>query len=82
LRRKTLEQEIEQIKIDYNVIESHPQARLNPFMAKRLSRLLSKKLKKMTGNHSCSEKQEELESRFLKLQEALVGLISKQFKYR
>jgi hypothetical protein len=82
LRRKTLEQDIEQIKVYYGVIESQSEAKLNPLMVKRLSRLLSKKPKKMTDNHNCREKQDELEKRFLKLQEALVGLISKQFKYR
>jgi|WetSurMetagenome_2_1015567.scaffolds.fasta_scaffold155649_2 hypothetical protein len=82
LRRKTLEQDIEQTKVYYGVIESQPEAKLNPLMAKRISRLISKKPKKMTDNHSCRDKQDELEKRFLKLQEALVGLISKQFKYR
>jgi len=82
LRQKTLEQDIEQIKVYCDIIQQQPQTSLNPILAGKINRLLAKKSREITDKSSCREKQNELEKRFLSLQEALVGLISKQFKYR
>jgi hypothetical protein len=82
LRQKKIEQEIEQIKVYYDIINNQPDAKLNSRSASRLDRLLSKTQKSISNKKNCREKQDKLERRFLKLQESLVGLISKQFKYR
>lgn len=82
LRQKTIEQDMEQIKVYCDIIEKQPDLKLNPMSARRLNRLLSKDSLSMSGNVTSREKQDELEGHFLKLQEALVSLISRQFKYR
>ena len=82
LRRKTLEQDIEQIKVYYEIIQKQPQTNLNPKLIRRITNVLKKKNNISSGMLNCSKRQELLEKRFLLLQDALVGLISKQFKYR
>ena len=79
LRAKKIEQDLEQVKVYLNVLESQKDIKLNSGATKKLEKVLSWKLKGKAKTYC--DQQSELEKHFLDLQKNLVGLISKKFKY-
>jgi hypothetical protein len=76
---KKIEQDLEQVHVYLNVLESQKDIKLDSRAIKKLDKLLSWKPKGKAKTFS--DKQKELERHFLDLQKYLVGLISKKFKY-
>jgi len=80
LRQKKVDQDFEQAKVYLNILVNQTDIKLNAKNLKRISRLLSSpeiNNKERTYRY----KQDKLEKRLLKIQEVLVSLISKRFKY-
>ena len=79
LQGKKIEQDLEQVRVYLNILETGQDVKLNARVLKKLDKVLAWKLK--DRNLAYCETQDKLESHFRDLQKALVGLISKKFKY-
>jgi hypothetical protein len=82
LRAKKISQDLEQIKVYLNILENQRDSiKLNGKNSRKINRLLAWKAKTKKKNIAYRKQQDQLEDHFLELQKALVGLISKRFKY-
>ncbi len=82
LRAQKIDQDMEQIKVYLDLLESrHDKIKLDPAAVKKLQGVLSWEPKNGRKNSTHRKQQDQLERHFLELQKALVGLISKRFKY-
>jgi hypothetical protein len=82
LRAKKIEQDLEQIKVYLNILENQRDTiKLNNKNSRKMSRLLAWKAKAEKKSLPYNKQQDQLEKHLLELQKALVGLISRRFKY-
>jgi hypothetical protein len=82
LRAKKIEQDMEQIKVYLEILENREgRVKLSPRASRKLQGLLNWRPKTPRRKSTHRKRQDQLEDHFVEIQKALVGLISKRFKY-
>jgi len=82
LREQKIEQDLEQVKVYLNILESQKgNIRLGSKVSRKLEGLFSWKPKINSKNISPRKQQDQLEEHIIEIQKVLVGLISKRFEH-
>jgi glycerophosphoryl diester phosphodiesterase len=82
LRARKIEQDLEQIKVYFEILEQRrDKVTLSQGASKKLNGVLTWKPKNPRKNPTHRKHQDQLEKHFFEIQKVLVGLISKRFKY-